>query len=592
MPSYRLLRSNKESGPYSLNDLLTLGLKAYDLIWVDGRSAAWRYPSEVAELKDYAPAIEEQPYDRFYKKSSESETAEKESTDPRYKEPVQQTTPAREHILKQESTVRQYQERVQNPVRENIVKQEEVVKQQPVETIAKEEPVIKPPGEIANPSYQNYQPKLQPKPELPAVSATSQVQQSQPETPAVAEGLQQAQQPKKKVFVSMPEGFNHYQQEQYQQYLPKPKAVQEDKPSYAVQEKIPVQKPSYPSGDKSYSPINIHEPEEATLETKYTQSLDDIKEMYINTLVQRKTRNRRKEIFRKYLKPALVPLFLVISGVAIGFVINYRKSPRVVQSLSTVTPPQTTPPQNEQALIDEKTQDQILQPEDKQNAEEKQNIGEKQNLVLNTDNKSRKQSKLPTQVSIESQKHNKNSLLLPKAVVPEKKQKENFIPDDEVASYQKKEVQVNPTTGERTRSIRDNEGAPGNKESTADRNSSERAKKENSEPAFSEPERKNSIRDFVSVKTNNYVRGAFGGIRGLELMVYNTSDFLVDEVSIELQIMKPSEQPLRTDIITVRNISANRAVRIRVPDSQRGIRVDYRITHVESRQWQRNTAGL
>src|SRR5437773_1538991 len=73
MPSYKLLRSNRESGPYSLNDLVTLGLKPYDLIWVDGRSAAWRYPSEVTELKDFAPAVEEQPYDRFYKKSSESE---------------------------------------------------------------------------------------------------------------------------------------------------------------------------------------------------------------------------------------------------------------------------------------------------------------------------------------------------------------------------------------------------------------------------------------------------------------------------------------------------------------------------------------
>ena len=66
----------------------------------------------------------------------------------------------------------------------------------------------------------------------------------------------------------------------------------------------------------------------------------------------------------------------------------------------------------------------------------------------------------------------------------------------------------------------------------------------------------------------------------------------MDEVNIELQIMKPSEQPLRTDVITVRNISANGAVTIKVPDSQRGIRVDYRVTNVESRQWQKGTAGL
>jgi len=69
MPSYRLLRSNKESGPYALNDLVALGLKPYDLVWVDGRSAAWRYPSEITELKEYAPAVEEQPYDRNRRKT-------------------------------------------------------------------------------------------------------------------------------------------------------------------------------------------------------------------------------------------------------------------------------------------------------------------------------------------------------------------------------------------------------------------------------------------------------------------------------------------------------------------------------------------
>src|ERR1700743_2171501 len=67
---YFLLRDNKQSGPYSLDDLKTMGLKAYDLVWVDGKSAAWRYPCEVEELSSFAPPVEEQPFDRFYKKST------------------------------------------------------------------------------------------------------------------------------------------------------------------------------------------------------------------------------------------------------------------------------------------------------------------------------------------------------------------------------------------------------------------------------------------------------------------------------------------------------------------------------------------
>src|SRR6186713_2975290 len=72
MDTYLLLRSNKQSGPYSLQQLVNLGLKAYDLVWLEGRSAAWRYPSEVEELRAFAPVVEEQPFDRFYKKPSQT----------------------------------------------------------------------------------------------------------------------------------------------------------------------------------------------------------------------------------------------------------------------------------------------------------------------------------------------------------------------------------------------------------------------------------------------------------------------------------------------------------------------------------------
>jgi hypothetical protein len=66
--TYLLLRDNKQSGPYSLEDLKIKGLKAYDLVWAEGKSAAWRYPSEIGELSAFASAVEEQPFDRFYKK--------------------------------------------------------------------------------------------------------------------------------------------------------------------------------------------------------------------------------------------------------------------------------------------------------------------------------------------------------------------------------------------------------------------------------------------------------------------------------------------------------------------------------------------
>ena len=280
MPSYRLLRSNKESGPYALNDLVALGLKPYDLVWVDGRSAAWRYPSEITELKEYAPVVEEQPYDRFYKKPSE----EAESA---IKEPVASSNSE----IKYQATIN-----------------ESFAKQEPAKNIL-EKPIEEKPGKTTTPEI--------PKP-------------------------YQTPEPKKKVFVSMPEtnafepfqnsykgseqyDQHKYDQHQYEQYLPKPKH-EEVKPQ--------------PIDQRSYSPISVQQSEETRLETKYTQSLDDIKEMYINTLVQRKTKNRRKEITKK-LRPVLIPALLLAAGFAIGYVIKTKKSP-FQASQATVIPQQST----------------------------------------------------------------------------------------------------------------------------------------------------------------------------------------------------------------------------------------------------------
>ncbi len=56
MKTYLLLRSNKQSGPYSFDELLTLGLRAQDLLWAEGKSASWRYPSEMDEFRGHVPA--------------------------------------------------------------------------------------------------------------------------------------------------------------------------------------------------------------------------------------------------------------------------------------------------------------------------------------------------------------------------------------------------------------------------------------------------------------------------------------------------------------------------------------------------------
>src|SRR5580692_197193 len=95
---YLLLRDNKQSGPYSLDELKTKGLKAYDLVWVEGRSAAWRYPSEIDELSAFAPAVEEQPFDRFYKKPASAASKGSDTTTVMVAQPATTSNPAKRTI--------------------------------------------------------------------------------------------------------------------------------------------------------------------------------------------------------------------------------------------------------------------------------------------------------------------------------------------------------------------------------------------------------------------------------------------------------------------------------------------------------------
>jgi len=55
---YLLLRNNNVSGPYSIDELLQQQLAPTDLIWIEGRSVAWCFPSQIRELnRDFEKII-------------------------------------------------------------------------------------------------------------------------------------------------------------------------------------------------------------------------------------------------------------------------------------------------------------------------------------------------------------------------------------------------------------------------------------------------------------------------------------------------------------------------------------------------------
>jgi hypothetical protein len=440
-------------------------LKPYDLVWVEGKSAAWRYPSEVEELKLYAPAVEEQPYDRFFKKASKSST-----------ESVNNSSEQQKEILKES----------QNQVAEK-----------------------------------NNE---------------------------------------RKIFVSMSEKNNG--SGQYQQYQPKPD-----------------QEAHKPAEEKEIPPIIVHETEDSTPVTKYSQSLDEIKEMYIHTLVNRKTRTKRKELIKKILKPGLAAVGLIASGIAIGlFLFNKKNSSSPAANIIPSQKQEERVTQNKEQILPEEKKPETVMPDVN---EKNQSKDTDQVVIPLADKKQINTTEIKQTFSGIKTTNDKKE----KKINTDKSINETFA-DIENKKITKKDVEIDSRTGERKKTVRNDNDA------TSILNKKENQNDGNSQtPAFIETESKN-IYKLVSVKSNKYIRGVFGGIRDLEITVLNDSKFLIDEVTVELQYIKPSELPLRTDIITFKNISPNGAETIKIPDSQRGIRVNYRITNIESHQWEKATAGL
>jgi hypothetical protein len=55
---YLLLRDNKQSGPHTLEELLSMNMKNTDLVWIEGRSMGWAFPAEIEALRPFLPEAE------------------------------------------------------------------------------------------------------------------------------------------------------------------------------------------------------------------------------------------------------------------------------------------------------------------------------------------------------------------------------------------------------------------------------------------------------------------------------------------------------------------------------------------------------
>lgn len=502
MANYLLLRNNKQQGPLSLQHLIQLGLKPYDLVWVEGKSAAWRYPSEIPELKPYCIVVEEQPYDRFFKKPGEK----KEEAEINYPEDKNSAQPA---------IVRTMNERKETP---------EIVFPEAQQMYA------------VNPDYK-YMPKLS--------NSMSDIVFPEDTINKQEDIIPKETVRKKSVYVTLP-----------LQSAPVKRDVQQDsfrEPVFNVQ--------SSPAPDTREEPIRM--------KTNYEQPLDEIKEMYVQKLNERKKQSSQKKFFTESLKKAAVIIAIISVGVLIGFAIKSENanielaaSPSVQQNDETASETiqaNNTEVLQQETLPAESDIEPVIRPVIERREPVQQPVAAKSNS--NTEN-----TQQPATVE------NRKAVMTKQKTVTEK--------DEPLITEPAPGVDVNASTGERTKKIRQGGSLSNPAESYEKTEANEEA------------EPKVSIASYVNVKSNDYHVVALGGIRNLQLTVLNDSKYVLDNVTVEVEYLKANKETFKTESVQFKSVAPNGTLTIRMPDTNRGMKVVYKVVRVESKEFRNDMAGL
>lgn len=469
MASYLLLRNNQKNGPFNLDDLLKYGLKPYDLVWVEGKSAAWRYPSEIAELKSFAPAVEEQPYDRFYKKNTETQD-QAIAVAPKLADPV---------------------------IEQPVVQQTQSIEEKYAKYIPKKSVFVTMPGGGASTS---------------SASATSTSSASATSANSSAAGS----------------------------------ASNSSTSANSAQ----IQKPPVPQPEPIPAPtITVTENPEAA-RIKFSQPLDEIKEMYVKTLQHRKSKIARKNFLMTNLKRAAVIAGLIAVGIFAGLAIKSNSGADDTQAQQPLQ--KAIPASAALSGLETAADEPALQENGLSNNTHSPAITHLEPVPLPPHVKQRLQEEEQKELIASSRLKKETPLITPAERLQFEEQAEP--------------VERDPSTGERSKKVRtDNpDDRPVAKTVMAPR--------------------KSGLSNLVSVTSNEYKRVAFGGIRNLELTITNDSKYVLDKVTVELNYLKPSEEPLKTELIQFHSVSPNGSMTMKIKDTNRGIKVSYKIVDIQSQQ--------
>jgi hypothetical protein len=517
MDMYLLLRNNKQSGPYSSDDLKSMGLKAYDLVWSEGKSAAWRYPSEIAELSEFAPAVEEQPFDRFYKKPAASSSAAA---------PAVATAPAESLAAAVTSTT----------------------------------------------SLPPIAPAATPAPATPVYTSE----------PSAVPG-------KRIIYVTMPASrtaapvVREIPRELHSEAAPVREITREQAPVRETARPAPVETApvvlagapdpahlAYALGG-SDAPAAPFAGRKTTAYASpgaedYSGQLPTL-EQQLEAVSPRRRRQQGQPVNKRVLRPLAIGvsiLALLAAGIFIGLSLNKTSIP-FSEKIASKSPDKNTDQSN-------------VHPSSQQLPVTATNPN---SITTAPGSTTKKRDSVPEIIE------------QPAALVPPVTKRPHSVTAKEKPAASKKGVVPAPTTKDSAAGT-----YPNNRQREAVRRTDiveTKSRSDNNANVNANVEKeavRTTLANQVSVGANGYTVGTFGGINDLQLTVTNRSVHPLDLVVVEVQFIQANKKVYKTENLYFRNIGAGSALMQEAPKSSRGIKAQYKIITISSKDLGQSYSGI
>ena len=527
MNKYLLLRDNKQQGPFTAEELAAKGLKAYDLVWVEGRSAAWRYPSEIDELKSFAPVVEEQPYDRFYKKPSDQQGNNQavQATQAETKKTVQAV--AETAIAEEQAVAGPVSQTEHTAVAKHIYVTMPVMKGSTGNTTTpvakKEEP--KPVTQYNTTQSQQYNQYN---------SGSSSATKTQ-EKKAVAASSYIISEDDDELNSSLLAGHQSRKKE-------------DDQISDGYMSDYESRKAAFESKKAGTTPVSKQASTVTAVpkkESKQTQKRDigfDLKALLAGS--------GRYLQDNKNLTRSLVAAVLILGGVVIGLVINSGHRQPDTQALESLVK-EIRDQQNEKSTT-----------ASEQSAETARNNNQQKETDANNENSNSATEPAPPPSGYRLTRPEQS-------VVREALMKKE---NNNTANGQNKQQSVAvPVSNTNTEPVENTPVVV-----------SEQPKEKTVSQEMLEKARKN-IYDLVHVEPSAFHVGLLGGVSDLDITVLNSSLYPLDQVAVEIKYFGPEKKLVKTQTLVFNNVPAGKRRTLEAPRTNRGISIDYSIISINSK---------